>query len=160
MKKLVIFPCLISFFLLFIACPMEDRDIITVYNHTEHNISFFLADFYYSDEWNPIYPDTAIIDIRWIGLELYRAVKDKPTWCEVAPLKDTYKEMKTDTLCFFIFDTDTINKYDWEMVQNEYKILQRYDLSLQDFKRLKYTLSYPPSEAMKNIKMYPPYGTK
>jgi len=36
--------------------------------------------------------------------------------------------------------------------------LQRYDLTIRDLDILDWTLSYPPDERMKNIKMYPPYG--
>ena len=33
-----------------------------------------------------------------------------------------------DTLSIFIFSTDTLNKYSWEEVRRDYKILRRYDL--------------------------------
>lgn len=36
-------------------------------------------------------------------------------------------------------------------------IIQRYDLSLQDLQQINWTLTYPPNENMKNMKMYPPY---
>ena len=63
-----------------------------------------------------------------------------------------------DTLSLFIFDADTLNMYSWEEIRSGYKILQRYDISPEDIKALKYNIFYPPTEAMKNIKMYPPYG--
>jgi len=160
MKILIMLSFFIPMLVLLTACPMErDRDLLTVYNNADHSISFFLADYYSEQFGDPTYPDTTLSIYRE-GLIFPCAVKDKPTWNEISPLEDTYKRFKTDTLCFFIFDTDTLNKYDWTTIRNDYKILQRYDLSLQDFIRLKRIITYPPDERMKDIKMWPPYGSK
>jgi hypothetical protein len=158
MKKNVIFPVAVLSFLLLTACPMEDdRQDITVYNYAEYSISFFLADYYSEQFGDPIYPDTTL-SVHRDKRDCHVANKDRPTIYEKKPLlKDLYKDAQTDTLCFFIFNTDTLNKYDWETIRKDYKILQRYDLSLQDFERLKCRITYPPSEDMKAIKMYPPY---
>jgi hypothetical protein len=58
---------------------------------------------------------------------------------------------------------DTINKYSWEEIQRDYKVLRRYDLSVEDFNLLykkngDSEILYPPDERMKYMKMYPPYG--
>jgi len=75
------------------------------------------------------------------------------------------QKMPKDTLSFFFFHADTVNKYSWEIIQRDYKILRRYDLSSQDIRTLysgeKGTypeIPYPPDERMKNMRMYPPYG--
>src|SRR5690606_31507629 len=62
-----------------------------------------------------------------------------------------------DTLSFVIFDIDTLEKYSWDIVKKNYMVLQRHDLSIYDLQKLDYTLYYPPNEAMRNMKMYPPY---
>ena len=54
----------------------------------------------------------------------------------------------------FIFHTDTLNKYSWQEVRDGYKILRRYDLSLEDIKKMKWTIPYPPDESMAGMKMY------
>ena len=59
-----------------------------------------------------------------------------------------------------ILSCDTLAKYPWEQVREDYNILVRYDLRLQDLYKLNFVIVYPPSEAMKDIKMYPPYGSK
>jgi hypothetical protein len=59
-----------------------------------------------------------------------------------------------DTLLIYVFDAEAIEK-----PSAEYKILSRYDLSLKDLQQLGWRLTYPPTEAMKHMKMYPPYGT-
>lgn len=63
----------------------------------------------------------------------------------------------SDTLTLFIFSYDTLQKYNWETIRTQYKILKRYDLSTQNLKQLKWAISYPPTEAMKDIKQFPPY---
>lgn len=68
--------------------------------------------------------------------------------------------MANDTIRIFIFDTDTLAKYSWEEISRNYNILQRYDLTLKDMKLLKHDIYYPPTPAMRNIKMWPPYNEK
>jgi hypothetical protein len=71
-------------------------------------------------------------------------------------------KLHNDTLSIYLFDKDTLDIYPWEIIQQDYKILQRYDLSLEDIYTLKENdipvITYPPDERMKNMKMYPPYG--
>ncbi|MDR3244937.1 MAG: hypothetical protein LBT50_00710 [Prevotellaceae bacterium] len=62
-----------------------------------------------------------------------------------------------DTFIIFIFDANVVENTPWNIVDKDYLILQRYDVSLEDLQHLSWTLSYPPSEAMKDMKMYPPY---
>ena len=66
----------------------------------------------------------------------------------------------TDTMSIFFFDPDTLAKYDWEIIRQEYKILVRYDLSHNDLRKLNWNIYYPPTEAMKDMKMFPPFGSE
>jgi len=68
-----------------------------------------------------------------------------------------YKYKNTDTLSFFILSPDTILKYGWEDVRKNYRILKRYDLSYSDVESLDFKIYYPPTQAMKHMKMYPLY---
>jgi hypothetical protein len=81
------------------------------------------------------------------------------------PLENYFHKIPSDTLSVFYFHVDTINKYSWEEIRQGYKVLRRYDLSIDDLYLLynKYDIPeipYPPDERMKNMKMYPPYETK
>lgn len=62
-----------------------------------------------------------------------------------------------DTIRIFVFSYDTLMKYDWEVIRSGYKILKRYDLTLKNLKDLNWSITYPPSEFMKDIKQFPPY---
>jgi hypothetical protein len=80
-------------------------------------------------------------------------------------------EYAYDTLMIFIFDAymlehstwdawDTWETWDTLVKYNVYNMLQqRYDLSLENLQQLGWSLPFPPTEAMKHMKMYPPYGT-
>jgi len=52
-------------------------------------------------------------------------------------------ELDKDTLCLFILSQDTIDKYDWETIRDEYKIIVRYDLDMHRFNKNGRTIVYP-----------------
>jgi hypothetical protein len=103
------------------------------------------------------YPDTSIIQTepRLWTVQSNDSFDDVSEW-------GTWKERfsKIEKLSVFIFHTDTLNKYTWEEVRDGYMILKRYDMSLDDLKQCNFTVTYPPNEIMKNVKMHPPYGNK
>ncbi len=136
--------------LLFTACPEDMGDSITVYNESNQNISFYLG----QGLGGTIFPDTTLPLFK-VGVK----VEAGKFLVNYYYLRETYEREHTDTLCLFILSVDTVEKYSWDKIHEEYMILRRYDLSFQDFKRLNYTIHYPPTENMKNIKMYPPYGS-
>ena len=70
--------------------------------------------------------------------------------------EEIFFNLPKDTLSVFIFHTDTLTEYTWNEVRDKYMILKRYDLSLDDLRRLNFKITYPPNEIMDNIKMYPP----
>jgi len=108
-----------------------------------------------------LYPDTSFKQ-----LHNYELVKSNSfsTHRVGDPLDETIKQrMPRDTVSIYYFHADTVNKYPWEIIQQDYKILRRYDLSSQDIVTLKNKngipeIPYPPDERMKYMKMYPPYG--
>ena len=65
---------------------------------------------------------------------------------------------RADTVFVYIFDASVIENTPWEVVARDYLVLKRYDLTLSDLQRLDWRVTYPPTEAMKDIKQYPTYG--
>lgn len=74
------------------------------------------------------------------------------------PLESLFASLPYDTLSVFVFHADTVHKYSWDEIRDDYNILVRYDLSKEDVKSFEnYTIPFPPTESMRNMKMWPPY---
>lgn len=50
---------------------------------------------------------------------------------------------KTDKITIFILSKDTVDKYSWEEIRSEYKILQRYEINNQDLVDMGGSVEYP-----------------
>ncbi|RNC63250.1 hypothetical protein D7D25_17530 [Proteiniphilum sp. X52] len=130
-------------------CAMDYRYPIKLKNNSNHKIDVFVADH------NKGYPDTTLtsqratvnIDIQKVHYEDFSLEYEK-----------IFSYLPSDTLSIYIFHTDTLNKYSWAIIKEKYMVLKRYDLSLDDLRKLDYTVPYPPSSAMSNMKMFPPYN--
>ncbi|MDR2424916.1 MAG: hypothetical protein LBD59_09375 [Prevotellaceae bacterium] len=59
----------------------------------------------------------------------------------------------------FVFDADVLENESAQTILDNYLVLQRYDLTLDNLIQLNFMLPFPPTEEMKHIRMYPPYGT-
>jgi hypothetical protein len=144
---------IIFIFLLLFSCewPYMDRiDPLYIKNQSNCTISIYPArrgiDF--------VYPDTSIT----LKYKPYPLGSFLSTNFASADWKEEIEFLPKDTLSIFIFSTDTLNKYSWEEVRRDYKILKRYELSYEDCKLLKFRVPYPPTPAMSRMKMYPKYG--
>lgn len=133
------------------SCLYADfESTIDVRNNSTHDVSYYLG---LDGDDGTLYPDTTLTfkNFTWNipkGTSYVLAVHAK-SW------KEVYNWHNRDTLCLFLIDTDTISKYGWDKVRDEYKVLIRYDLSLQDLKKLNYKIYYPPSPEMQKMRMYP-----
>jgi hypothetical protein len=140
-----------------------------VENKTNHDVKSFLAFGLYSLGYIHIeYPDTVLPN--WygstdsIGFNNIEPNEKQLVYASInTTWEDDVKKLSADTLSIYIFHSDTLRKYTWEQIREDYKILIRYDLSAEDITHLKDkygipVITYPPDERMKNMKMYPPYG--
>jgi hypothetical protein len=108
-----------------------------------------------------VYPDTLLFFDK-NALEPIAPKGKFETSRSVEPIIEWVSSLPKDTLSIYFFSQDTLNKYSWEEIQRDYKILQRYDLSTEDIHKLKDKydvpeIPYPPTAIMKDMKMYPPY---
>jgi hypothetical protein len=151
MKKIF----LITYLLVIVlgCCKIPTKYNVWFVNNAEYGIVPYLL---FAGEH--IYPDTLFI-YKPTGVIEPRS----HTYTDIsAPLETMIQRTLKDTLSFFYFHADTLNKYPLEILQQDYKILQRYDLSSNDVRVLKNQygipeIPYPPTETMRNMKMYPPY---
>ena len=61
-----------------------------------------------------------------------------------SPWNESFSDyFPSDTLSIFFFSADTLNTYNWDVVRNEYKILERREYSYQDMESQNWTITYP-----------------
>lgn len=68
--------------------------------------------------------------------------------------------MNTIIKNFFILDGNVERRmvYNYPLYKN-IVFLARYDLTLEDFESLGWKITYPPSDNMKTVNMFPPYSS-
>lgn len=134
------------------------RTIVDFQNNAEYEISVYSILIPPYSLHTIIYPDTnlpfAIPRVVDVKAGDYQTIYDSRT-----NLEDFYKEYSTDTISLFVFSTELMHTAGWDSIRNFYAVLQRYDISLNDFRSMFYHPTFPPTEEMRNIKMWPPYGT-
>ena len=142
------------------SCVMDP--IYSCYFVNKSNRSVYSFFNYYS-----LYPDTLMPQTP--PMDLNNPNKEGDTsklWQDMCGIWDVFDTGNgvVDTMSIYIIDADTVALYSWDTVVKYNKVLQRYDLSLSDLEGLNiksyYSFVYfPPTEAMKRIHMWPPYGT-
>jgi hypothetical protein len=78
------------------------------------------------------------------------------TFTSQVPYEKIFQQLPRDTMSIFFFDYETFSSLAWEEIRNNRKFLIRYELSLEDLKKLNWRVPYPPTEAMKNMKQVLP----
>ena len=168
MKKQIL---LLFVSLFFTGCDAFVEMNIT--NRAEYPIMvYFPAEYvFHSSVELPYYPDTILRDIPHYPNEIlsntvydFLLYRYGATWFRdelVMAVDDLYEDMNADTISWFILKKiDSTNSY----IRDEdslYNVIQRYDLSKDDLYKIakRNIFSFPPTEAMKEYKMWPPYGT-
>lgn len=141
--------------------PVKRYDLL-IKNNSHTNVCCYFYLVWDGGDNGVVYPDTLLSfdreDLQCINIgEEYRTSRSG------IPITEWVASQPKDTLSIFIFSKDTLERYYWENIQQNCNILKRYDLSIEDMEKLSVTKSttiipYPPTEAMKKMKMYPPYG--
>lgn len=112
------------------------------------------------------YPDTTLLGTGCVYNPATQSQDTAHIYETIGRLPDFfyYGGTRVDTVSFFIFDSDSVDYYSWDTVVKKNMVLQRYDLSMFDLENLMVgkgssMLHFPPTEQMKHIHMWPPYGT-
>ena len=104
-----------------------------------------------------VYPDTTICFGKLTEAESVGAYGMTGIHSQAKYIERWFSYFPQDTISIFLFDEETVENVPWETVVKEYLVLQRYDLSIEDFKRLDNDIHYPPTPEMRDIHMWPPY---
>ncbi|WP_298900883.1 hypothetical protein [uncultured Psychroserpens sp.] len=147
--RLILFTMLIS--LASCEVSMDNRYFITVENDTDETLQFHVA-----SENSPVkYPDT-ILPMNMDDISL-PSVTRTVNWGNSRRWEDRVDALPSDTLSIYFFHPDTLSTYSWDEIRDDYNILKRYDLSIEDLQALNFRVTYPPTPEMQNIRQYPPY---
>lgn len=151
---------LTSIIFLLSSCVMDP--IYSCYFVNKSNRSVYSFFNYYS-----LYPDTLMPQTPPMDLNYPNKEGDtSKLWQDMCGIWDVFDTGNgvVDTMSIYIIDADTVALYSWDTAVKYNKVLQRYDLSLSDLEGLNIKnycsfVYFPPTEDMKHIHMWPPYGT-
>ncbi|WCM40833.1 hypothetical protein MG290_07550 [Flavobacterium sp. CBA20B-1] len=137
--------------LLFISCENPTQTYkFRIINNSEKTIYFEKNESIISN----VYPDTLIPEQK---VQLKVSPHTISYQGGLISIEEVFKKYNIDTLSIYFFDAYVVDNYSWETIREEYKVLKRYDLSIEDIQLLDYEITYPPTEVMKDMRMYPPY---
>lgn len=118
-----------------ISCGKRKDEVryLHVQNHSENEITLkFSSDF----------PDTAFAlrNLRLIGsIE----AGDDGSYVSKLGWDNLAKANSTSTLSFFVFDSGIFSQYPDSTIEQNYMVLERRDLSLDELEVLNWTITYP-----------------
>ena len=156
----IVFYIVLSSFLICSECFHTDYvNNVYIVNNADFDIDCQIN---FKNQFNTFtYPDTTLSEIRiptWNPSPVKKGEKQAFYEVHTSSWSKFYKRVvPNDTISFIVYDFEVLENLEWSEIRDEYKILKRYDLSIQDMQMLDYEITYPPTEAMKNIKMYPKY---
>lgn len=156
--RLIITIVFISLFLH--SCVMDRVYYYNVKNNADYTITVSQLYKMQLQGHEHLYPDTTLPqEAEFYPWNTANTGQYAMVWEQRQKLETIMERECVDTICVFVFKTEQVQHYDWDSIRSNYLILQRYDLSPADVDLLYDKLCFPPSEAMKNIHMWPPYGT-
>lgn len=142
MRTKSLFVCMISIILAAATCKKEKENChyhLSVLNNS--NKPIYVA-------MNLNYPDTSITDPNpFLSPELSKVnsgVKNHWGFSFRDCIEDVFQyRIPSDTIMVFIFDSAILSQNSWNLVKQNYLVLRRSDLSLQDLKDKKFLITYP-----------------
>ena len=117
---------------------MDYSYVINIKNNADHSIGYYFAA---GGRYGVFYPDSLPESNEYIIYDIREVVS--PGLESHLEWKKFFQGLPKDTLSVFIFHTDTLLKYNWNEVREDYKILKRYDLVLDDLEKINFTIEYP-----------------
>ena len=149
-----------SIFLISTQCRDNDNlhNTIKIMNHSDRGFYFLDKNVYYD-----------YIERDSLFIPGYNPTSDKlNTYCSAGKSNTLYTrsafegafqgKVKAKYLHVILFDEDIIHTVPWDTIRKNIMTLKRYYLTLEDLQRLDWKITYPPTEAMKDVVQYPPYG--
>jgi hypothetical protein len=126
------------------GCPEPERQpevdaVLSIINNSD------IALYYGVDMGN--YPDTNtfLVNRRFTGTAErdFFHIPSHDMIDEPGPWISEYERMSTSKFMYFLFDKAQVDTLPWDTIKLNYKILKRWDLSLEEIQALNWTLEYP-----------------
>ena len=137
--KTIIYLLIISIALTGKGCPDNDQitdATITIINNTNESIVYYSI--------NKSTTDTLLSSLPYpISVENTDSVDANNSTKFGGPFKKLFNDNPSDILIIFLFSRDTIEQVPWERIVDEYLVLRRYDLTLEDLEAMDWTVVYP-----------------
>jgi hypothetical protein len=135
---------LFSLAVIMTACPEPERQAaidstIRIVNESDKDL------FYFVDFGN--YPDTHIILtyplFQSSNSESYFYISANSFVDRPGPWISEYDRASTSKFMYFLFDKAEVDTLPWDSIRKNYKVLKRWDLSLEEIQAMNWTLEYP-----------------
>ena len=151
-----------------LLCSCDPFYFLVLENKSSHNILAYWATDYAHPEVCSVYPDTLLPD-KYFYHCYYNGNADNSIDSHIIPSNSKsalevglefdvfFSILPQDTLSVFIIHGDTALTKPWKEIKEENNYIVRYDLSYNDFMNLNGCIPFPPTEAMRDMKMWPPY---
>ena len=116
-----------------------EPNLMFITNKSDFNIGYYVADgSLYGNFYPDSLPQTDNNVAPWLepGKRVILLYNPCSTW------KRFFEWLPNDTLSVYIFHSDSLEYYPWDEIRDKYMILKRYDLSLDDVRRMDYEIVY------------------
>lgn len=117
---------------------LQQEYTIDLINKSDHSIGYYFA---IGGQYGTFYPDSLPESNNYIMYDISKVIS--PGYMGHLDWNEFFDNLPKDTLSVFIFHTDTLNKYTWSDIRDNYMILKRYDLSQSDLSQMNWTITYP-----------------
>ena len=155
MRNLTYLMTIVSVLLILLSKGCKDtfpQSSITLMNNSDTDVNYYFA---FGGEGGILYPDTTLPVTLTPPFPEARKGHSGYYDCNCTE-EEIFEFISSDTLSLYIFHPDTLAKYEWQKIIEDYNILRRYDLSLGDLQRLDFEVIYPPNANMEGIQMWQP----
>lgn len=146
-KFLIVLGCL-GFFLSGSKCVGESFYHLDIENNSNDTIVAFKVH-------EPGYRDTILPPTKPGNIRFLQP-HTRSSFTSQVPYEEIFKKLDRDTMSFYFYKYHIFSTMDWNEVRENRLFLMRYELSLDDMKRLSFSVPYPPNEAMADMKVVLP----
>jgi hypothetical protein len=138
--KLVYLTSFLLTTILLTGCELFMEKWYYIYIKNNSNITLFVTAGQELYKMKP-YPDT-LLPYKKPGNEII-SPNNRNNLISSHKWEDVISSLPSDTLSIYFLDADTVNICGWEEVAKDYKVLKRYDFSVDDLKNMNWTVTYP-----------------